>query len=37
MEQYEYYTFIYDTKGFWGGSVDVSQFQNKLNDLGNDG
>lgn len=37
MEKYEYKTFIYDTKGFWGGSVDAGQFQKELNVLGNDG
>lgn len=37
MEKFEYCTYIYDTKGFWGGSVDASQFQNELNRLGNEG
>lgn len=37
MEKYEYKTLIYDTKGFWGGSVDANQFQNELNVQGNDG
>lgn len=37
MEKYEYKTIIYDTKGFWGGVVDVNQFQNELNILGDDG
>ena len=37
MDKYEYKTFIYDTKGLWGGIVDVNQFQNELNTFGNDG
>lgn len=37
MEKYEYCTTVYDTKGFWGGSVDVSEFQKELNCLGNEG
>ncbi len=37
MEKYEYKTLTYDTKGFWGGAVDVSQFQYELNALGDDG
>lgn len=37
MDKYEYKTFTYDTKGFWGGSVDINQFQNELNALGDDG
>lgn len=37
MEKYEYKTFTYDTKGFWGGTVDTNQFEKELNNLGNDG
>lgn len=37
MDKYEYKTLTYDTKGFWGGSVDAGQFQSELNILGNDG
>lgn len=37
MQKYEYYTFVYNTKGFWGGQIDVSQFQDELNRLGNEG
>lgn len=37
MEKFEYKTITYDPKGFWGGAVDVSQFDNELNLLGNDG
>lgn len=37
MEKYEYHTFIYDTKGFLGGTVDADKFQNELNFLGNEG
>lgn len=37
MEKYEYKTFIYDTKGFWGGTVDQNEFQKELNAFGDDG
>ncbi len=37
MEKFEYKVVTYDTKGFWGGSVEVSQIENQLNLLGNDG
>lgn len=37
MEKYEYHTAIYETKGFWGGSVDANEFQKELNYLGNEG
>lgn len=37
MEKYEYYTFIYDTKGIWGGVVELNHFQNELNRLGEEG
>lgn len=37
MDQFEYKVFIYDTKGFFGGEVDVNQLECQLNLLGNDG
>ena len=37
MEKFEYKVVVYDTKGFWGGSVDQKQLENQLNLLGNDG
>lgn len=37
MDKYEYKTFVFDTKGVFGGIVDTSQFENALNVLGNDG
>lgn len=37
MEKYEYKALTYETKGFWGGSVEVNQFQNELNALGDEG
>ncbi|MBP3886054.1 MAG: DUF4177 domain-containing protein [Cellulosilyticum sp.] len=37
MERYEYYTMTYETKGFWGGKVEVNEFQNELNRLGDAG
>lgn len=36
-DKYEYKTYLYDTKGFWGGSVESNPFQDYLNALGNDG
>ena len=37
MEQYEYKVTAYDTKGFWGGRVEIEQIEDQLNLLGNDG
>ena len=37
MEKFEYKVVTYDTKGFWGGNVEVNQIENQLNLLGNDG
>ena len=37
MEHFEYKVAVYDTKGFWGGTVEVHQIENQLNQLGNDG
>lgn len=37
MEKFEYKVVVYDTKGFWGGKVEVQQIENQLNQLGNDG
>ena len=37
MDKFEYKVVTYDTKGFWGGNVEVRQVENQLNQLGNDG
>ena len=37
MEKFEYKVVVYDTKGFFGGCVEVNQLENQLNLLGNDG
>ncbi|MGX8698441.1 MAG: DUF4177 domain-containing protein [bacterium] len=37
MEKFEYKVITYDTKGFWGGMVEPSEFEKQLNLLGNDG
>lgn len=37
MEQFEYKVVAYDTKGFFGGNVEVHQIEGQLNLLGNAG
>jgi len=37
MERFEYKVMTYDTKGFFGGNVEVQQIEDQLNLLGNDG
>ena len=37
MQKYEYKTFVYETKGLCGGTVDANQFEDALNNLGNEG
>ncbi len=37
MEKFEYKVVTYDTKGFWGGNVEVHQIENQLNLLGSEG
>lgn len=37
MENFEYKVVVYDTKGFWGGSIESNQLENQLNLLGSDG
>ncbi len=37
MEKFEYKVVTYDTKGFWGGTVETRQIEEKLNLLGDDG
>ncbi|MBR6706197.1 MAG: DUF4177 domain-containing protein [Clostridia bacterium] len=37
MEKFEYKVVTFDTKGFWGGIVEVQQIEKQLNLLGNDG
>ena len=37
MDQFEYKVVAYDTKGFFGGNVEVHQIEDQLNELGNHG
>ena len=37
METFECNSYLYDTTGFGGGSVDADRFQDELNLLGSDG
>ncbi len=37
MDKYEYKVVVYDTKGFFGGKVEVEQIENQLNLLGSNG
>ncbi|MBQ1447823.1 MAG: DUF4177 domain-containing protein [Erysipelotrichaceae bacterium] len=37
MEQYEYKVITFDTKGFFGGNVDVDLVEEELNELGEEG
>lgn len=37
MVQWEYKTIEFDTKGFSGGLLDISDFNRTLNNYGNDG
>ena len=37
MEKFEYKVVACDTKGFWGGAVEVHQIENQLNQLGSEG
>ena len=37
MDKFEYKVVVNDTKGFWGGSVEMNQLENQLNRMGNDG
>jgi hypothetical protein len=37
VEKFEYKVFAIDTKGFWGGRVEIDQIENQLNQLGNEG
>ena len=37
MEKFEYKVVTYDTKGFFGGQIEISQLEDELNLLGNDG
>ena len=37
MDKFEYKVVVYDTKGFWGGNVEINQIEYQLNLLGNDG
>ena len=37
MDRFEYKVLAYDTKGFFGGSVEVEQLEEQLNLLGEEG
>lgn len=37
MDKYEYKVVAYDTKGFWGGNVEINQIENQLNQFGDCG
>ena len=37
MEKFEYKVVTFDTKGFWGGTVETRQIEEQLNRLGDDG
>ncbi len=37
MEKFEYKVVTFDTKGFWGGTVEARPVEEQLNQLGNDG
>ena len=37
MDQFEYKAVVFDTEGFWGGTVDSNKLENQLNLLGYDG
>ena len=37
MEAFEYKVAVYDTKGFWGGSVESNQLEYQLDLLGLEG
>ena len=37
MDRFEYKVFAYDTKGFFGGSVEVEQLEEQLNLFGEEG
>ncbi len=37
MRKFEYKTMVFDAKGFWGGKIDVSDFDHALNEAGRDG
>ena len=37
MDKYEYKVITYDTKGFWGGYVEIQKIEDQFNQLGNDG
>ena len=37
MDKFEYKVVTFETKGFWGGNVEVSKVETRLDQLGNDG
>ena len=37
MKKYEYKVFTYDTKGVFGGKIDIRELESQLNKFGNEG
>lgn len=37
MKKYEYQTKVVDAKGLWGGKVDVTEYDQSLNEMGQQG
>ncbi len=37
MKKFKYRTLVVDAKGLFGGKIDVSGFNNSLNEMGRDG
>ena len=37
MDKYEYYTFAYDTRGLYSPTINLSDIQGALNELGREG
>lgn len=37
MDKWEYKTLKFKTKGFWGGVMDLEDFEYALNQMGDDG
>jgi len=37
MKKFEYQTKVFDAKGFFGGKIDVAEFDKALNEMGSQG
>ena len=37
MKKYEYKVYTYDTKGVFGGKIDIRELESQLNKFGNEG